>query len=861
MKTLDWMIVGAFGLLLLVIVVYTNRITKSVAGFLSSERCAGRYLLTIATSMAFVSAIGAVSTYENIYRSGISGKWWGLLMGPVGAILALSGWVIYRYRETRCLTMAELLEKRYSRRFRIFAGFTAFVSGILNCAVFPLVTAHFMIYLLDLPTTWGGSLGISTHFTVMLIMVSIGVTLALAGGQITIMVTDFFQGVIGTASIIAVIVFVLGFLGWNTIINTLERSEEIRLLQAEAGNDPPLPEWYEEKAGEARAFHAAVTADQPEIFEVLRRQPALMSALREAVDEAQDKLVVNRPTELNKPYTALSAELLADNPEAAAALETELAAVVAEAEKLSNELSETAVNQTDDSAAMAEEAMAGEDEKVETAIDAATLAELDADDLRPLAMNLPATESIVGENYPDAFDKLSRSEGSSMMNPLKLGSEGAFSIPFFLMQAFLIFAAAGIWQGGAGYMTAARTPHEAKMGGILGGWRWLAIGLGGEAIAVLVYVVMWNGGYGEQQEAILAAAGTITDPYLQSQQFVPVAIAQLLPAGVMGLFVIFMIGSSISTDDSAYHSWGSIFLQDVIMPFRKKPFERKQHLRYLRFAIVGVAAFCVIFSSFFELRDFIHMWWQITMAIYIGGAMCAVIGGLYWSRGTTAGAWSGMITGSVLSLSGIAWQQFNPDTRFPAWVPVFGDEIINGQHLAVANIIISFGVYVLVSLATCRTPYNLQKLLNRGEYTIKEDDVVAGQTVDEIEASAGGDVVEPEADAPAIPWVLRKIGITQEFSRFDTFIYVAFLGWTTAISALFLSVTGYYLVINPSAPRPSSEAWVTGWAWFLGVHFVIAVITGVWYALGGARDTLRLVREVKSKEVDDADDGYVRESE
>ena len=35
------------------------------------------------------------------------------------------------------------------------------------------------------------------------------------------------------------------------------------------------------------------------------------------------------------------------------------------------------------------------------------------------------------------------------------------------MMTILYIAKTGIWQGGAGFMTSAKTPHEARMGNIL----------------------------------------------------------------------------------------------------------------------------------------------------------------------------------------------------------------------------------------------------------------------------------------------------------------------------------------------------------------------------------------------------------
>jgi hypothetical protein len=42
LQVIDWAIIAVFFLLLVWISVSTNRLTKSVSGFLSSERCAGR---------------------------------------------------------------------------------------------------------------------------------------------------------------------------------------------------------------------------------------------------------------------------------------------------------------------------------------------------------------------------------------------------------------------------------------------------------------------------------------------------------------------------------------------------------------------------------------------------------------------------------------------------------------------------------------------------------------------------------------------------------------------------------------------------------------------------------------------------
>ncbi|MBB6431239.1 sodium:solute symporter family protein [Algisphaera agarilytica] len=855
MQTVDWIIIAAFGLLLVGIVIFTNRITKSVAGFLSSERCAGRYLLTIANSMAFCSAIGIVGGFEGTYRNGITSIWWGMLMMPIGTILALTGWVTYRYRQTRSLTMAQFLEKRYSRKFRIFAGFVAFISGMLNCAVFPLVTAHFLVYFLDLPQVTYFTLGpweCGTHFLVMLVMVSLGVILAISGGQITIMVTDFFQGTIGTVALLAMIALLLSTVGWSTLMTTLKASEDIRVLETTGGDQLEYPVWYQERVAPVREHHAALEAAMPGVFEVLRDNPEVFDALGQGVEEA--RVLAAEKRELDLVGLELAAADYEEDADLAKALETG----VAEAKAVA----------LDNANALLADDDAENDSKAEALL---TLANGSAV-LTQAARSYRSTRLLVNEDYPDMVRILERAEDASMMNPSKLGNEGAFSVPFFIMMGLIMISQVGVWQGGSGYLTAARTPHEGRMGGILSGWRWMTITLGSVAAVTLIYCTIWNANYVQEQQAIQEAAQAIQDPLLQSQQFVPTALGIVLPAGLMGLFAVFMIGASISTDDSAYHSWGSIFLQDVVMPFRKKPFSTKEHLLYLRLAIIGVGLFALFFSSLWRLTDFINMWFQITGAIYTGGAMCAIVGGLYWRRGTTAGAWAGMLVGSSLSLYAIYFlngrnlvaeginlfglihlelknipilsvvQSTEVPYKVPRWIIGVGGEPINGLHLAVMNILISIGVYTLVSTLTCRVPTNLDKLLHRGEYAIDDDKTAAAK-----EAEKSGKRRN----------ILRMIGITDEFSKFDVFLYCLSITWTAMLSISFLSITTWFLFFQSAEERNNSaEAWYTGWAWLLGIQGLMAVITGIWYACGGARDLVRLVRAVQGKAVDEADDGF-----
>ena len=168
MNIVDWAIVFASLMFFVVLAMYVRKYTKSVADFLAAGRFAGRYMLTISEGMAGLGAISIVAYFEQHYVAGFCPVWWGWLITATYIIMSLLGWVIYRYRQTRVMTMAQFFEVRYSKSFRIYAGFVAYIAGILNFAIFPAVGARFFIYFCDIPSTVSlGGLSLSSFSLIL----------------------------------------------------------------------------------------------------------------------------------------------------------------------------------------------------------------------------------------------------------------------------------------------------------------------------------------------------------------------------------------------------------------------------------------------------------------------------------------------------------------------------------------------------------------------------------------------------------------------------------------------------------------------------------------------------------------------
>jgi len=307
---------------------------------------------------------------------------------------------------------------------------------------------------------------------------------------------------------------------------------------------------------------------------------------------------------------------------------------------------------------------------------------------------------------------------------------------------------------------------------------------------------------------------------LQNQLRTPLAMRVMLPAGLLGLACAAMLGAFISTHDTYLHSWGTILVQDVILPFRRKPLAPGRHLWLLRLSILGVAVFIFCVSLLFQHTQYIAMFCALTASVFVGGAGAVIIGGLYWKRGTTPAAWAAMITGMGASLTGIVVKQVHPGF------------LLTGQEMSFAAIVLAVAVYVTVSLLGPRAVHNMDALLHRGKYAIPGESTATWQ------------------DARTL-W--EKIGFSRDFTGGDRVVAYVTLSWPLLWTVIFLVVTIYHM-----AAGISPEAWLAywhGWTWFI---LGCAVLVTLWFTIGGALDLRYLFRELRRRSAAASDDGRVQ---
>ena len=707
MSFLDWLIVAIpFGVVI-AIGVMAQRYTRNVADFLAAGRQAGRYLLSVAEGTAGMGLISVVGLFEMQYNSGYALDFWNGFMVLITLILTLTGFMIYRYRETRVLTMAQFFEVRYSRGFRIFAGTLAFLSGVMNYALFPAVGSRFMIYYCGLPDYFQiGPLQVNTFGFLMALFLSIALFIVLSGGQITTMVTDCCQGIFGYFGYTVIVIVILCLFSFSDI--------------------------------------------------------------------------------------------------------------------------ETAV--------------------------------------------------------------LSRPEGKSFFNPFNIDKLESFNLLYILIGMFGAVYNRNAWLGSQGYMCAAANPHEQKMAGVLGVWRsgfnYLMLML----LVIGAYTFLNAPAYSDQAAAVTGELAARITPEsvggmeqtaltLRHQMLVPVALRHILPVGVTGLFCALALFLMVSTDTTYLHSWGTILVQDIILPIRNKPFSPKMQLLLLRLSIAGIAVFAWVFSFWFGQSTYILQFFALTGTVYLGGAGSCILGGLYWKKGTYQGAYAAMIVGMIFGVLGFAISSYWEGWFYPAlsevapqmleefrillsnagetlpfvnWAvepEVFRRQFpISGQEIYLLGMLAAIGSYIVVSLLTCRRDFNLDKMLHRGKYNLEHF----------VDAGASKSVIEAEKKH-RFNW-RALLGITSEYSRGDRI-----LAWSVLIWTLYgFCVCLVQLIWNLCFGIWSEKGWFNFWRYYsLPVALLVGAVTTVWFTWGATRDLRRLFRSLRASHARDdsaterEDNGFV----
>jgi solute:Na+ symporter, SSS family len=216
MGLIDWIIVVIPVAFVLSMGFYARKYIRGVSDYLAAGRVCGRYVICVGDVANALSIIGLVAYVEVHYKTGFALAFWNNTLAPLGIIVGLFGYCVYRFRETKAMSMGQFLEMRYSRSLRIFAAVLRSTSEILANMIMPAVAARFFIYFLDLPKTFSlfGVNNIPTFMIVIIICLIISISLICMGGTLALVITDAVQGMIFFPIIAIFVIFILSNFSW-----------------------------------------------------------------------------------------------------------------------------------------------------------------------------------------------------------------------------------------------------------------------------------------------------------------------------------------------------------------------------------------------------------------------------------------------------------------------------------------------------------------------------------------------------------------------------------------------------------------------------------------------------------------------
>ena len=367
------------------------------------------------------------------------------------------------------------------------------------------------------------------------------------------------------------------------------------------------------------------------------------------------------------------------------------------------------------------------------------------------------------------------------------------------------------------------------MAGVLSGLRGWGFSYGLILLPLIAYMLMHHPDYTDSAARITEQLSRIENEQIRDQMITPVSMTTYLPVGMMGVFAAVMFAAFISTNDTYMHSWGAIFIQDVLLPWRNKPLSNKAHLLLLRLSIIAVGLFGMGFSLLVRQTQDIMMFFIITGAIWLGGAGVVIIGALYTRWGTTAGAYAALLGGSVFAVAGTFLKQMQ--------VPWLEHKFTTSQWLYFYAMALSVTLYVAFSLLGRRHRFNLDTILHRGRYAVAADHT------------------STDASTDARRWTWKSaLGYTDEFTTGDKWIYGLTIGKTLLQLAAFIVISLLAVTVGLSDRSWANYHRYMLW-FFIGTSFAIAI----WLTLGGLRDGIQLFRDLPRLQRDYDDDGTVRD--
>ena len=154
----------------------------------------------------------------------------------------------------------------------------------------------------------------------------------------------------------------------------------------------------------------------------------------------------------------------------------------------------------------------------------------------------------------------------------------------------------------------------------------------------------------------IAALATL-GPVANTLEAMPHYLSTAVPAGLMGILVAAMLAADMSTDSSYMLTWCSVIYNDILAPFRKRPWSERKGLFWNRTIIAMIGIFLLLYGLWYPLKGDLWTYLGVTGTIYLASISVLLIACCYWRRANSWGAGASIIVSAVIPVAYLVMEQ------------------------------------------------------------------------------------------------------------------------------------------------------------------------------------------------------------
>ena len=154
----------------------------------------------------------------------------------------------------------------------------------------------------------------------------------------------------------------------------------------------------------------------------------------------------------------------------------------------------------------------------------------------------------------------------------------------------------------------------------------------------------------------IAALATL-GPVANTLEAMPRYLSTAVPAGLMGILIAAMLAADMSTDSSYMLTWCSVIYNDIMGPFRKKPWSERKGLFWNRTIIALIGIFLLLYGLWYPLKGDLWTYLGVTGTIYLASISVLLIACCYWPRANRWGAGSSILVSAIIPVAYLVMEQ------------------------------------------------------------------------------------------------------------------------------------------------------------------------------------------------------------